>query len=269
MCRLWNQRNGVESLTSPPNLYSIEHNTIHVSPPIQGTPAASLTCSVRDRPTAAPPVSTVPSGLIGSPTRVQEVANPGRSRHKSVSEGQKQASLADEVAKLAAQVAALEQKLSATSAATPVAPLAAGLPTGAPAAGMPSGAEPSIGELMASLAALTEAASADAGVTAPTSARVIGSGVVKRPATAPYRSLPTDSASVVSPARILNAHQTATACTAPRHADLSHATPSACRGQVSWSADAFGKSKTPGWYHTYRSQLYKQRAARAAVQPKG
>lgn len=38
---------------------------------------------------------------------------------------------------------------------------------------------------------------------------------------------------------------------------------------VSWSADAFGKSKTPGWYHTNRKEVFAQRAARAAAQPAG
>ena len=65
-----------------------------------------------------------------------------------------------------------------------------------------------------------------------TSSRTIGEG--GRPVTAPYRRLPTDSQSVVS-----------------------------------WSADAYGKSKNPGWYHTYRKELYSQRAKRAATQPDG
>ena len=41
------------------------------------------------------------------------------------------------------------------------------------------------------------------------------------------------------------------------------------QSEVSWSADAFGKSKTPGWYHQCRKQLFAQRAARAALQPEG
>ena len=84
-------------------------------------------------------------------------------------------------------------------------------------------------DLVKSLKALTETADGEAPLT---SSRVIGAG--GRPTTAPYRSLPTDSQSMVS-----------------------------------WSADAFGKSKTPGWYHTYRKELYAQRAARAAAQPSG
>ena len=87
----------------------------------------------------------------------------------------------------------------------------------------------SIAELVKSLQALTAAAD---GNEPPTSSGVIGQG--GRPSTAPYRRLPTDSQSVVS-----------------------------------WSADAFGKSKTPGWYHSYRKELYAQRAARAAAQPTG
>ena len=64
------------------------------------------------------------------------------------------------------------------------------------------------------------------------SSAVIGSGLAQRPSTAPYRNVK-DTASVVS-----------------------------------WSADAYGKSKTPGWYHLHRKQLLSQRAARAASQPK-
>ena len=38
---------------------------------------------------------------------------------------------------------------------------------------------------------------------------------------------------------------------------------------VSWSADAFGRSKTPGWYHTNRKQLYARRAKMEAEAPDG
>ena len=89
---------------------------------------------------------------------------------------------------------------------------------------------PDLAELIANLKALTCTASAEA---LPTSARVIGAGTHERPATAPYRVL-ADTTSVVS-----------------------------------WSADAFGRSKTPGWYHTQRKQLYQMRAARAATDPTG
>ena len=84
---------------------------------------------------------------------------------------------------------------------------------------------------MANLKALTDVA---AGVAGPvTSAGAIGLGVSERPATAPYRTLG-DSASVVS-----------------------------------WSVDAYGKSKMPGWYHSKRKELYKQRAERDAAEPSG
>ena len=82
---------------------------------------------------------------------------------------------------------------------------------------------------MSSLQALTAAASGEVG----TSAGVIGADIAARPSTAPYRSFK-DTESMVS-----------------------------------WLADAFGKSKTPGWYHQYRKTLYAQRAARAAEQPTG
>ena len=39
--------------------------------------------------------------------------------------------------------------------------------------------------------------------------------------------------------------------------------------EASWSADAFGKSKTPGWYHTSRKQLYQHRSKLASTAPKG
>ena len=38
---------------------------------------------------------------------------------------------------------------------------------------------------------------------------------------------------------------------------------------ASWSADAFGKSKTPGWYHTSRKQLYQRRSKMASDAPEG
>ena len=88
--------------------------------------------------------------------------------------------------------------------------------------------------LVANLRALTEAAlNGDAILTGPTSAGAVGAAVGQRPSSAPYRTL-NDAASAVS-----------------------------------WSADAYGKSKTPGWYHTCRKELYKQRAARAAAEPSG
>ena len=119
------------------------------------------------------------------------------------------ASLRAEVEKLAAQVAALESKLAAAAEeepaaeAAPASAPAAGLPTGAPAAGLPTGAAPSIGDLMASLAALTAAATEDAGTAAPTSARVIGSGVAKRPATAPYRHIALPTTWPTTPCRFI------------------------------------------------------------------
>ena len=45
--------------------------------------------------------------------------------------------------------------------------------------------------------------------------------------------------------------------------------PSDTASMVSWSADAFGKSKTPGWYHTARHGLYLQRATAASTEPAG
>lgn len=92
-------------------------------------------------------------------------------------------------------------------------------------------ARPSIDELVASLQALTDVAMTSAQPTQLTTSREYGSG--PRPKTAPYRAK-TDSASMVS-----------------------------------WSADAFGKSKTPGWYHMARKGLYKQRAEAAASDPAG
>jgi hypothetical protein len=38
---------------------------------------------------------------------------------------------------------------------------------------------------------------------------------------------------------------------------------------VSWSADAFGKSKNPGWYHKSRKEVYKHQAAIASKMPSG
>ena len=90
---------------------------------------------------------------------------------------------------------------------------------------------PDLAELIASLRQLTAAAGGEGPMT--TSSGVIGAGVGTRPSSAPYRSL-ADTASVVS-----------------------------------WSADAFGKAKTPGWYHTQRKELYQMRAARAAKDPTG
>lgn len=160
---------------------------------------------------SSPPIHKVPSGLIGSPARIQEVANPGLRHQKAVAEVKRQRSLKTEVAKLSAQVAALELKLAAKDAS----------------------AAPELAELVMNLKALTAAASSDSVHAGPTSAGAVGIGVSERPATAPYRTL-ADGASVVS-----------------------------------WSADAYGKSKTPGWYHSCRKQVYKERAARAEVQPIG
>ena len=160
----------------------------------------------------------------GASAKVQEVANPGLYRQKSIQSAQKAAGLRAEVDELAAKVAALESKVAAQAAAAAAEPSA----NVGPAAGADVA---SIAELVASLQALTAAAAGDDA--APTSARVIGAG--GRPSTAPYRTLK----------------------------------PSEGDDLVSWSADAFGKSKTPGWYHTYRKDLYAQRAARAAAQPTG
>ena len=155
---------------------------------------------------------------MGASARVQEVANPGLYRQRAVAEAQKSAGLKAEVEKLAAQVAALEKKVTAQAAAAPV-----------DISDAPSADVASIAELVASLKALTAQASGSGDF--GQSSKVIGTG--GRPSTAPYRSLK-DTASVVS-----------------------------------WSADAYGKSKTPGWYHNYRKQLYAQRAERAAAQPTG
>ena len=38
---------------------------------------------------------------------------------------------------------------------------------------------------------------------------------------------------------------------------------------ASWSADAYGRSKTPGWYHTSRKQLYQRRSKLASDAPEG
>ena len=38
---------------------------------------------------------------------------------------------------------------------------------------------------------------------------------------------------------------------------------------ASWSADAFGKSKTPGWYHTSRKEVYQRRSKLASAAPTG
>ena len=38
---------------------------------------------------------------------------------------------------------------------------------------------------------------------------------------------------------------------------------------VSWSADAFGKAKQPGWYHTSRKQIYQHRSKLAKEAPTG
>lgn len=38
---------------------------------------------------------------------------------------------------------------------------------------------------------------------------------------------------------------------------------------ASWSADAYGKSKTPGWYHTSRKQLYQRRSKLQSDAPEG
>ena len=73
---------------------------------------------------------------------------------------------------------------------------------------------PELAELMANLRALSATASGD--YDGPTSSGAVGAGVGSRPATAPYRTI-ADTASVVS-----------------------------------WSADAYGKTKTPGWYHACR-----------------
>ena len=37
----------------------------------------------------------------------------------------------------------------------------------------------------------------------------------------------------------------------------------------SWSNDAFGKTRNPGWYHAQRKQLYEQRREQARAAPKG
>ena len=151
-----------------------------------------------------------------SSAKAQDISNPGLKHQRSIAAHQKSAGLKAEVERLAAKVAALELKLSSKGSDK------------ADAAATTSEEMASIAELVQSLQSLT----AVVDDTPPTSARLIGSG--GRPATAPYRRLPTDSQSVVS-----------------------------------WSADAFGKSKTPGWYHVHRKDVYNQRAARAATQPDG
>jgi hypothetical protein len=147
------------------------------------------------------------------PTRVQEVANPGRSHAVAIAEARNSSALKQEVEKLASRVAKLERKLASSQ---------------------PSDADtseaPDLDELVASLQALTEAAS---GATGAQSSAAIGAGIARPPATRAYRSL-NDAASVVS-----------------------------------WSADAYGRSKTPGWYHTTRKQMYQMRAERAAAEPTG
>jgi len=157
-----------------------------------------------------PPINRVPQGLVGSATRIQEVANPGLRHHQAVSEMKRQRSLREEVAKLSTKVQALEAKLAVQETASTA---------------------PELAELMANLRALSATASGD--YDGPTSSGAVGAGVGSRPATAPNRTI-ADTASVVS-----------------------------------WSADAYGKTKTPGWYHACRKELYKQRAARAAVEPSG
>ena len=159
----------------------------------------------------AAPIHKVPLGLVGSAARIQEVSNPGLRQHQAVAEAKRQRSLKGEVAKLSAQVAALELKLAAKD----------------------EHAAPELADLVKNLRALTAAASGDAVHAGPTSAGAVGAGLGERPSTAPYRTLQ-DTASVVS-----------------------------------WSADAYGKTKTPGWYHACRKDLYKQRAARAATEPSG
>ena len=159
---------------------------------------------------SAPPIHRTPQGLVGSPTRVQEVANPGLPQQRAAVRARQRNLLKDEIAKLSAQVAALELKLAAKD----------------------PNAAPELSALVNDLHALTAAAGTDTN-DMPTSAREIGAAAGLRPATAPYRSLD-DSGSIAS-----------------------------------WSADAHGKSKTPGWYHTCRKQLYKQRATRAAAEPAG
>ena len=114
----------------------------------------------------------VPSGFVGSATRIQEVANPGLRQKSAVAAARKRMSLKEEVARLSMQVTALEAKLAAKDEA----------------------AATELGELVSNLKALTNAAS---GEDAPTSARAIGAGVGGRPATAPYRSLD-ETTSVVS-----------------------------------------------------------------------
>ena len=157
-----------------------------------------------------------PAPALGASAKAQEVANPGLHRQKSIAAAQKKADLKASVDKLAAQVAALELKIAAAQESD----------NGVIAT---SEEVSTMADLVKSLKALTETADGEAPLT---SSRVIGAG--GRPTTAPYRSLPTDSQSMVS-----------------------------------WSADAFGKSKTPGWYHQHRKQIFAQRAARAAAQPKG
>jgi len=38
---------------------------------------------------------------------------------------------------------------------------------------------------------------------------------------------------------------------------------------ISWSADAFGRSKQPGWYHLNRKLIFAQRVQRADQEPRG
>ena len=38
---------------------------------------------------------------------------------------------------------------------------------------------------------------------------------------------------------------------------------------ASWSADAYGKAKVPGWYHLQRKDLYQRRLQMARDAPKG
>ena len=180
------------------------------------TPVSPSTVSTRVSPrrptTGGPPTNQPAAGMIGSSTRVQEVANPGLRRLKAVAEAKSQASLQAQVNKLTAQVKALEARLAGATVAAEAA----------------AAAEPTIVELLTSLQELTAAATGE-----QVSSKAIGAGLGVRPSSAPYRTYK-DTASVVS-----------------------------------WSADAFGKSKNPGWYHEHRKQLYAQRAARTAEDPKG
>ena len=76
------------------------------------------------------------------------------------------------------------------------------------------------------------------------------------------------AASAAAPARVVTPAPAEPAAPPPPQPNYQQ-TPAEAAGSVaSWSADAYGKAKVPGWYHLQRKDLYQRRLQMAREAPK-